>query len=188
MNIGIDIDDVITNTSGMFKEYFEKYGKEYFEESEMEDNLKYIMRGNFVNDKIKKFMLRYITEMLEKVAIKENVIEVLTRLKENGNNIILITTRGSRIFNGAEEMTKLYLKENKIPYDNIIFNAYDKYLSIKENKINLMVDDSVEICESLNSKGVKVYLFTTDVNKDDKTNIQRISDWIDLEDKISKES
>ncbi len=187
MKIGIDIDDVITDSSRLFKEYFEKYGSRYFEPDEMKENLIYIMRGNFVNDKIKKFILTYIKEIISNVKLKPNAVEVLTRLRESGDEIFLITTRGIKVFEGAEELTIKYLKDHNVPYDNIIFNAYNKDKEIKENNIELMVDDSVEICENLNLKGIKSYLFTTDVNKNQNTSVKRVFDWLDLEKKIIDE-
>jgi uncharacterized HAD superfamily protein len=146
--------------------------------------MKYIMRGNFVNDKIKRFVLTYIKEIFRDVTLKNDVVEVLTKLREKGFEIILITARGPRSFLEAEELTIKYLNQNKVPYDNIIFNAYDKYEEIIENKIDVMIDDSIEICEDLSRRGIRAYLFTTEVNVNQKSSVPRIANWIELEEKI----
>lgn len=184
MRIGIDIDDVITNTSDLFKEYVYKYGSSFFGPNEIEENLKHIMRGNLVTDKIKQFVLKYAEEIVKNVTLKDDVVEVIARLKDKGHEIFLITTRGSKVFDGAEDITRKYLDKHKVPYNDIIFNAYNKYGEILENKIEVMIDDSVEICENLSSMGIKAYLFTSSVNIEQEPLVPRIANWLDLESKF----
>jgi uncharacterized HAD superfamily protein len=55
-----------------------------------------------------------------------------------------------------------------------------------ENKIDLFIDDSVEHCEDVNKVGVRSIVFTSRVNKETPTNIERVNDWLELEKRIEE--
>ena len=78
-------------------------------------------------------------------------------------------------------------QENKITYDKVIINASDKLTVCKENGIELFIEDSFETCKELEENGIKTYLMTTQMNMNiNASNIERISNWIDLDKKIHK--
>ena len=81
--------------------------------------------------------------------------------------------------------TKTQHSQKLSKYTKIIFNAIDKAKLCLENNIDLMIDDSTEHCEEVNNIGVKSILFTTNVNKNIDTKIERVSNWIELEKTIN---
>lgn len=182
MRIGIDVDDVVTETS---KEV-EKYVLKYDENDDMSNHLEEIMRGEMPTPKIKKFFAENITEIIKNVELKENAKEVLQRLEEKGDKIFLITSRGEKNFKDSEKITLEFLKNNNVKYTKILFNVYEKSKVCKENRIDIMVDDSVKHCEECVEENIKSIVFTSIVNKDINTDIERTENWIDLEKKIEK--
>lgn len=181
MRIGIDIDDVITNTSESMKEYINKYDTE----GEINSHIEEVMRGEMPTPAIKKFFENNSLKIFQNAKIKENASEVTKQLIENGNEIYLITSRGEIRFKGSEKFTLEYLKLNNIKYTKILFNSFEKSKICKENKIDLMVDDSVKYCMEIEKENIKSILFTSEVNKNVKTSTKRVNDWLELEKEIN---
>ena len=187
MRLGIDIDDVVTNTS-------ETIGELIAHESnpqvlkELQQNMKEIMKGNISNLDVLAFCSENYVDVYKIVKIKENAREVMQRLLNAGDEVYFITARGERMgfFKGAEDATLNFLKENDVKYNEIIFGAMDKAKVCLENKIDLFIDDSVEHCEDVNKAGIKSIVFTSRVNKDTSTSIERVNDWLELEKRIEE--
>lgn len=182
MTIGIDIDDVLTNTSQMIEEYLKKYEKSG-------DGIKYIvevMRGEIPTQNIKKFFMDYINEICKNVTLKSNAKDIIQKLLDRGHKIIFITSRGEKRFPGTEKTTLEYLKNNNVNYTDIIFNSFEKQTDCIKNNIEIMIDDSVKNCELIKSAGIKTIVYTSEVNRNINTNIERIENWIELENKINE--
>ena len=101
MRIGIDIDDVITDTSIAMKEYIEKYDTD----GEVRKYMVEIMRGEIPTPGIKKFLEENGIKFFKKTQIKPDAVRVINQLFENGNEIFLITSRGEERFQGTESYT-----------------------------------------------------------------------------------
>ena len=67
-----------------------------------------------------------------------------------------------------------------------MFNCIDKASICKKNNIDLLIDDSIKHCEAVRNENIKSILFTSIVNKNLPTQIERVDNWLELEEKISK--
>ncbi len=183
MVIGIDIDDVITNSS----DTIEKYVLEDKNSENLKKHMVPIMKGNPTDPEVLEFCKKTYLKVFKETTIKENAREVIQRLLDKGNEIILLTARGDsyKWFIGSEEITINYLKQNNIPYTKLIFNAMNKEQACIDNKIDVMIDDSVEQCERIHDIGIKSIVFTSNVNKGIITSIDRVNDWKELENKLN---
>lgn len=181
MRIGIDIDDVITNTSEAMQEYINKYDTK----GEINSHIEEVMRGDMPTPAIKKFFEDNGYKIFQKTKIKENVSEVTKRLIENENEIYIITSRGEIRFKNSEKLTLEFLKLNNIKYTKILFNSFEKAKICKENNIDVMIDDSVKYCIEIEKEDIKSILFTSNVNKNIKTQIKRVNNWLELEKEIN---
>lgn len=182
MRIGIDIDDVITNTSNVIKEYIRKQKNS----EKLKEHMVEIMKGVSANPDVVQFGLENYIKIFQEVKVKENAKQVIQRLLEKGNEIYLITARGEDLefFKGSEKVTINFLKDNDINYTKIIFNAINKAQLCKNNYIDLMIDDSIAHCEDVKNVGIKSIVFTSEVNKKIDTTVERINDWLQLEKRI----
>lgn len=176
MNIGLDIDDTMTNSSELMTEY----AKKYFNTTDI-NQINNLLHTKMSSEKVFDFYNQYLPEMMEKYELKENVKEVIDRLHANGHKIIIITARGRTIKNGLEEITEKYLKKHKIEVDNIIFREVDKAAVCVANNIDIMIDDSIPILEKVKASGIKAVLFTSIRNQNISTNIDRVTNWLELE-------
>ena len=190
MNIGIDIDDTISNS---FESVFTNaqrfdielgyngtpklYGKI--------PNHNYIetMYSHWTKEQTSIFWERYFKDMLTIATPKDCVSEIFQKLKEEKNNIILITSRYEYLPNSniVEEHTKQWLIKNKIPYDKLVMNAQNKLIASKENNIDLFIDDSVEHCRDVQSGKIKTFLYTSICNQAiDAPDLERVYSWVQI--------
>lgn len=181
MNIGIDIDDTITNSTEVIREYVIKYDTEYSNSKELVNNLNKIVRGFKGSNIIERFFIDHCLEMMGKVKVKEHASEVISNLRKNGNKVFIITARSDKYYGDTTKYIQDYLGKNNIDYDVIIHSQVHKLKACQDNKIDIMFDDAVDTCDTLNKNGIKAYLFTSEINKDLPTISPRVDSWYDVE-------
>ena len=195
MRIGIDIDGVLTDVERWqldygSKFYYERYQKEIVDFEGYDTNQIFN-----VDDKLdEEFWREYFKEYSLNVEARKFANEVIDKLKQDGNEIYIITARGSFLSHSADVMSVEenqqivlnWLKNNNINYDKIIFSPEDKLDICKENKIDLMIEDKVDNINKI-SKIIPVICFHAGYNKDCKnSNIIRCYSWYDIYSKINK--
>ena len=188
MNIGIDIDDTISDT-------FESaiiYAKEYIrEELKREPNIDmskvrdhYYIRDMFdlSHEEAEAFWEKYYTKIIDNVQPKKFSVEMINKLKEEGNNIIIITARWNGENINAFEISEKWLKKHNLNFDKMYVGIENKAeIAIKED-INLFIDDSIRNCEEVSAAGIKSYLFNSETNKhiNQHENIDRVYSWEEI--------
>lgn len=181
MRIGIDIDNVISNFDEMLLETYLIHDKELRNTGIINPNAKYIRTGMFdwSNEEELSFYKDNIECIAKKLKVKEKAKEYIDRLHNDGHFIYIITGRDNGEYSEPYNMTKKWLDENNIYYDNLILtDAYDmhaKSLECLKNDIDIMIDDSVRICSDLITSGITTILMDTPYNK--KINIKRVKNW-----------
>ena len=109
MKIGIDIDDVITDTSMAMKKYIDKYDNN----SDIHTHIEEFMIGEMPTQEIKDFFTENIINIMKDAKIHEDASEVIQQLLNDGNEIFIIAARGEIKFKGSEQVTLKYLKLEK---------------------------------------------------------------------------
>ena len=195
MRIGIDIDGVLTDVERWqldygSKFYYERYKKEIVDFEGYDTNQIFN-----VDDKLDELFWReYFKEYSLNAEARKFANEVIDKLKQEGNEIYIITARGSFLSHSADVMSVEenqqivlnWLKNHHINYDKIIFSPEDKLDICKENKIDLMIEDKVDNINKI-SKIIPVICFHAGYNKNCKnSNIIRCYSWYDIYSKINK--
>ena len=181
MRIGIDIDNVISNFDEMLLETYLIHDKELRNTGIINPTAKYIRTGMFdwSNEEELSFYKDNIECIAKKLKVKEKAKEYIDRLHNDGHFIYIITGRDNGEYSEPYNMTKKWLDENNIYYDNLILtDAYDmhaKSLECLKNDIDIMIDDSVRICSDLITSGITTILMDTPYNR--KINIKRVKNW-----------
>ena len=125
MNIGIDIDDTISETYATLLEYAQKYTIEELKRSPIiksfntEDHLYIENMHNWNENETARFWKKYYEEIIKKVNIKTFAANIIKELKESGDKIFLITARWN-------------LKDNNKSYTSC--QDTETYLKIKEKQ------------------------------------------------------
>ena len=191
MNIGIDIDDTISETYATLLEYAQKYTIEELKRSPIiksfntEDHLYIENMHNWNENETARFWKKYYEEIIKKVNIKTFAANIL---KESGDKIFLITARWNLKDNNIEQITKDWLKENNVEYDKLIINAKEKLKFVKENNIEIFIDDSCRNCKDIAyNSNAKVFIMDTRVNQNlEDEKITRVYSWPHLYKEIKK--
>lgn len=165
MRIGIDIDNTIVDTrKSVFK---------YKRKSKFKHNKGYYL--NWQKEEQKEFLDQYVEDIQMHAEVKEYATEAIEELKAMGHEIIIITYRDNLLSNETQKNTMQYLKEHHIYYDKIIFSAFNKGEICKKEKIDLLIDDSLENIESVSKEGIEVLVYPMFYNK--STKYPRVANW-----------
>lgn len=191
MNIGIDLDGVLTN----FNEFCINYGTKFASE---------ICKGKIINPKgyesieifswnkqtdlefWEKYNLKYATEEEPRIFAKE----VLNKLKEDGHKIYIITARASEFADieakeKMQELVRKWFAKNELYYDELIFSTVNKLENCRKNNIDVIIEDSPHNIKQL-SEFLPVICFDARYNKEcEGKNIIRAYSFYDVCEKIN---
>ena len=189
MRIGIDLDDTITKTDEILFKYAKIYNEEekiLFNINREEWNLTKAFGWNEEN--IKEFFSKYLKSIYEEAEIKENAKERINKLKDDGNEIIIITARNTKSLKEVHEVCKDWLINNKINVDKIVVDGENKAQKCLENKIDIFIDDNICNCENVyNNLKIPVLLMNGRYNKDyQNPKIKRVYNWNEIYNEICK--
>ncbi len=196
MNIGIDIDDTISETFETLLPYSQKYTIEDLQKksiinmkNDLSSHLYIVYMNGWNEDEAVEFWNKYYGEILKKLNIKKFASDVIAKLKQKGHKIYLITARWDMKVDNIREITKEWLKNNKVEYDDIFFNADDKLQLVKNNEIDIFIDDSFDNCKKIaDNTNAKVYIMNSRINEALEDNkIQRVYSWPHLYNLIEEE-
>ena len=186
MNIGIDIDNVISNFDGALKKEFLIHDKELRNTGIINPEA-HMTRGMFdwTDDEIWTFYLENIGRITPNLNVIEGAKEYIEKLKKDGHTIVIITGRDNGEYKDPHTMTKKWLKEKGIVYDKLIFtNGYKngkqgKAEKCLENDIDVMIDDSARICKECFQNNITTLIMDKPSNREAKE-ITRVHNWKEI--------
>ena len=190
MNIGIDIDGVLTD----FEWFVEYFGAKFLKKQKLShiiiNRCEYSFNKKFnCSNKIEKsFYAKYLIWYTNRMPIRENAAETIRSLKSNGNNIYIITARALADKNNIcgklmRVLVKIWLKKNKIYYDSIYFvdtenSAKEKAQLCQKLKLDWFVEDDPNNINEL-KKYCKVICVSAEYNMD-LVNVYRAINFADV--------
>lgn len=191
MKIGIDIDNVISNFNEAILKEFIIHDKKLGNSGIPNENAEYITKGmfNWPEDEVKDFYRNNIERIAKNLTVIDGAKEYIDKLKQDGNQIYIISGRDNGEYSDPYKMTKEWLDKFNIYYDELILtNSYkeDKHGKTKkclENNIDIMIDDSSCFCRDCIEGGVTTLIMDTPYNKNE--NIPRVHNWKEIYDYIS---
>lgn len=178
MNIGIDIDDTITETSEFLVPYVSEYygiDMDYLKKH----NISYGNLPKEYQKKEKEFGKATFGKVLLDVPIKSGAKEYISKLKNDGNKIVIITARDETIYDNAYEFTAKQLKKFGIEYDKLIC-SFDKRQVCIDEKIDILIDDSINNLEKVGNCVEHSFLFNSKFNLESNISFNRVDTWEQL--------
>ena len=183
MKIGIDIDNVLSNFNEILL-------NDYLEHDKTLNNNGIIHKGEYIRkmfDWDTSYEQNYYRNNIERLASLltpiKNSSRYINKLKEDGNEIYIISGRDNGEYSNPYDMTINWLKKYNIPYDKLILtNAYkhqEKAEVCKELGIDIMIDDSINVCKKCSDNNIECILFETPYNKEEKR-FNRINSWEEI--------
>ena len=193
MRIGIDIDGVLNSQYNFCIDYGTKFcnelGKYRLENINAMDTIDmFLWEENIAH----QFWNTYREDLVVKSPTKKYASEVINKLKNEGNLIYIITARKNNdewfpdfLKEDVEEITKKWLKENKIYYDEIAFDVKDKEKYCKNNNIDIMIEDDPNNLRKLIGN-TNVIIFDYPYNRNvEFADLTRAYSWYDIYYKIN---
>lgn len=188
MRIGIDIDNVISNMNEALLEEYLKHDKELRDTGIVNDKAR-IRYGMFdwTKEEEEDFYYSNIERIAKDFKLIPNSKETIDRLKQNGNEIYIITGRDNGEYTDPWGLTIDWLERHEIYYDKLILtDAYDshaKTVECQKYNIDVMIDDNIETCLDVQKHGIRVLAMNTRTNMTaDK--IDRVNNWDEIYEKI----
>lgn len=193
MNIGIDIDGVLTD----IEKFMIEYGTKFCLEEDLEINIKQIdysemVMFNWTQEQSDRFWNRYFTGYTLNETQRKFASEVINKLREQGNKIYIITARNEyglseEYYGKMQQLTKEWLRKQNITYDRLIFAKDEEKISqCLENNIDVMIEDSPRNINDISRK-VKVIKYACKYNEDvEGANIITAYSWCHIYDLINK--
>lgn len=192
MNIGIDIDDVITDGETYYA-YAQKYIVETLQRTPVIVNdLGLCEHASYCDDlfgwsqkESEDFWNKNMENVLSDARIRSFARETISALREKGHKIFIITAR----HHGEMEIGFKWLEDHNIEYDELYFDIAEKGKFAKEKNIDVFIDDSFINCKSIDENGVASYIMDIRTNRNidlSKTGIKRIFSWPHFYSEIEK--
>ena len=186
MNIGIDIDDTISNTYDISIKWLKR---------EIIPDLSKAVNDNYIIDAFglssseeADFWEKYWEKILNDIKPKEDAVNIINKLKSDENRIVIITARWDMCGISAFEVSKEWLKRNNICFDELIVNAQNKADIASDKNIDYFIDDSIKNCEEVSQRGIKSYLFSAEINKHyNSDSIKKVYSWKEIYENIKEE-
>ena len=181
MKIGVDIDNVISNFNEVLLNEYLIHDKLLRNSGIVNKNARSIRNGMFdwTEDEDNEFYKNNIEKIAVKLQVIDSAKEYIDKLHEAGHFIYIITGRDNGDYSNPYYMTKKWLDENNIYYDKLVLtdasDSHAKTLKCLEYNIDIMIDDSVRICNDCIDSGIKAVLMDTPYNK--YSNVQRVRSW-----------
>lgn len=194
MRIGIDIDDTIADSYEVAFAYAQRYtinelGRSGEIQNVVAKHHDYVNgMHNWSKEEEMNFWNQYYGEIITQIKPFTLATETIQKLKEEGNEIIIVSARWPEENWNVEKITLEWLSKYHIEYNEIVLNANNKAKVALEKKLDLFIDDSFKNCVDVANVGVKTYIIETRTNKAlNAENITRVYSWPDIYDKIKKE-
>ena len=194
MRIGLDIDDTISNTHFILMKYALKYNSEHGNRPLRKYNTNDFSEVfGWSPEEVNNFFRTYYLDALKEIEPKFNVKEVLSKLREEGHQIVFITVRNDRECAGENEARRItleWLEKYGIPFDELHVDIHDKKAFCQEHDIDVFMDDSVRTVSQVKTLGIETCIamnsFNLDFKDDEITNIYSMQEFYNRIHEIKK--
>ena len=183
MRIGIDIDNVLSNFDEVLLNDYINHDKNLRNKGIINNNVYIRKMFDWSEAEEKQYYEKNIERLANLFEPIKDCSKFIKKLKNNGNYICIISGRNNGEYSDPYNMTIKWLKKYDIIYDKLILtNAYnyeEKANFCIENDIDIMIDDSVNVCLKCSENNIKSLLFNTEYNKNE-TRFTRVNSWEEI--------
>ncbi len=183
MRIGIDIDNVLSNFNEVLLNDYINHDKELRNNGIIKNNVYIRDIFDWTQDEEQQYYHDNIERLANLFKPIKDCSKYIKELRDKGHYICIISGRDNREYSDPYNMTIEWLKKYAIEYDKLIltnaYNVQEKADVCIENKIDLMIDDSIKVCEKCLKNNINSLLFNTDYNQNE-LRFKRVNDWEEI--------
>lgn len=193
MNIGIDIDGVLTDMEREVTDYATKMCVEEGLPIKVDVSQYYETDSfNWTQEQSDRFWNKYLVPYVVESNARRYAKEIIKKLRQEGNKVYIITARDesgmpTEYYGKMQQLTKEWLKKYEIEYDKLIFaKDKEKLQRCIENNVDVMIEDSPSNIENISTK-INVIKFDCQYNRNmEGKNIITAYSWYHIYDIIKK--
>ena len=192
----VDLDDTLCYTGQTIIEYAKHYditnlnGSGKIDQNSSSTDHYYFARMLGWNRKqLIEFFDACYPMYLENIKVKDDAIKLLQRVKELDYIIHIVTARREKKIGIVYDITKKWLEENNLIYDDLIIDCINKGEYVKSVNAQLFLDDSLKNCLDVYTCSPETdnYLLTTNYNKEVSSDkIKRVNDLDEFYEKVRR--
>ena len=146
MKIGVDLDGVVFDSEKEFRVLSELYDMLELKQNSKIDNREMLFEKN-------------IEEIVKTANVMPGAKKVLQMLKNEGNELVVVTARGIENPEIVDVSNEAIKRNGLDLFDKYIYRAENKAEVCKEEKIDIMIDDSTDNCKKISAAGIKTMYF-----------------------------
>ena len=180
MKIGIDIDGVILDYERVLKTYGDLYDFIELKKNGIIHRNEHYLRNryNWTEEERMNFVNKYFLKLSKKTPLIPGAKDVIDMLQKEGNELIVISARGGMI----EEMKDVAIdkfNEEGLSFDKYYWKQDDKLEVAQQENIDVMIDDSYDVCKKLSENRIKTIYFRDKEMKKLEQNeyVKEVSNW-----------
>lgn len=188
MRIGLDIDNVILNTDDVLLEAFKREDKNKRNKGIINKDADYFMFGMFdwTKNEVNSFLNENMEILAKNLVPIKNAKKYMDLLLKEGHELYLVSNRAYPQYKDVFKTTEENLKKNNINYTKLFLTeTNDKSKEVLENNIDIFIDDRASNCMKLMGHDIPCILFRTIYEKRTFSNLESVSNWKELYEKIS---
>ncbi|MDZ7672615.1 MAG: hypothetical protein U5K53_07280 [Halanaerobiales bacterium] len=185
MNIGIDIDGVITNEKQGQENIWLRSLNNYFENkiTRKKDVYNFSEAYDIPLEDLRDFINNKIHEVYSTVDVFPNAKKIIDKIRKNQHSVYLITARHKEF----RPLTIKWLEQHNINYDYLFHEDQKADLAVEKN-IELFIEDNQSNAKSILEKDIPVILMDKYHNRElnDNNEIYRVHNWKQIEKILDK--
>lgn len=158
MKIAVDIDDTlnIVERARRARQYIERKNLPFKLKDEHANMLVNVY--DWTRADVDVFMREGGVSVFTEAQAREGAREALTRWREEGHEVIILTARQTDWFVNPVTLSRDWLEKWKIPFDEIVAEHWDKGAYCIGHGISVLVDDNPDLLKEAENLGVSVVL------------------------------
>ena len=180
MKIGIDIDGVILDYERVLRTYGDLYDFIELKKDGIVNRNEHYLRNryNWTEEERMNFISKYFLELSKQTSLIPGAKDVIHMLQKEGNELIVISARGGTV-KEMKDVAMKKLQEEGISFDKYYWKQDDKLETAKNENIDIMIDDSYDVCKKLSENQIKMIYFRDKDMKEIKENeyVKEVSNW-----------
>lgn len=161
MKIGVDLDGVVFDSEKLYRVCTELYEVLDLKKNTIKDNKSRLFEERYGWNEIEtqNFIDKYHEYIVKNANFMPGAKEVLKRLKEDGNELIIVTARGQQESKYIKITEEIFKENNFEIFNKYYWGVTDKAKICKEENIDIMIDDDNKNCLKIAKEGIKaIYL------------------------------
>lgn len=189
MNIGLDIDNVITDFDKDILKGFLVEDKLKRNRGIINPNARHINEGMFdwTAEEVHDFYCRNMEQIAKTLPLRRGAKKYMQKLVDEGHKLILISHRAYPHYLEPEKTTLDWLEKKGLPYTKLVLSKTPgKVAECVREKIDIIFDDRVDSARYMRQGGVNCYVMLTRYNRARAEDLPFVSSWVDLYEEVQK--